>query len=130
MDDVLLFSDTLEGLKKELEIYLDMCKKKTVGKQTVFCVLPKNSHIQAFQNLKKPKTKHDVRVFYDMLASLQTLNQSIPLRAKLLRAAAGARGKKFVWTEDMENEYNKIREIMKKQLKLTPYDPGKKLRLW
>ena len=29
----------------------------------------------------------------------------------------------------MENEYNNIREIMKKQLKLTPYDPGKKLRL-
>ena len=29
MDNVLLFSETLEGLKKELEIFLDMCKKKT-----------------------------------------------------------------------------------------------------
>ena len=78
MDDILLYSDTLEGLKKELETFLDMCKKKniklktskfrvgekvefrgtiilseTVGKETVVCVLPKNACIQAFQNLKK-----------------------------------------------------------------------------
>ena len=29
----------------------------------------------------------------------------------------------------MENKYNNIRQIMKKQLKLSPYDPTKKLRL-
>ena len=29
----------------------------------------------------------------------------------------------------MENEYNNIRQIMKKQSKLSPYDPKKKLRL-
>ena len=64
-----------------------------------------------------------------MVVSLQNWNPSIPLHAKLLRAATGARGKKFVWTEDMENEYNNIRQIMKKQIKLSPYDPDKKLRL-
>ena len=30
MDDVLLYSETVEGLKKELEIFLDMCKKKNL----------------------------------------------------------------------------------------------------
>ena len=95
MDDILLYSDTLEGLKKELELFLEMCKKKnlklktskfrvgeevefggtiisseTVGKDTVVCILPKNARIQAFQNLKKPKTKRDVQVFCGMLASL------------------------------------------------------------
>ena len=34
MDDILLFSETLEGLKKELEIFLDMCKKKNLKKKT------------------------------------------------------------------------------------------------
>ena len=64
-----------------------------------------------------------------MLASLQQWKPLVPLNCKLLRAATGARGKKFEWTEDMENEYNNIRQIMKKQLKLSPYDPSKKLRL-
>ena len=75
------YSDTLEELKKELELFLEMCKKKnlklktlkfrvgvevefggtiisseTVEKDTVVCILPKNARIQAFQNLKKPKT--------------------------------------------------------------------------
>ena len=30
MDDILLFSETLEGLKKELKIFLDMRKKKNL----------------------------------------------------------------------------------------------------
>ena len=29
----------------------------------------------------------------------------------------------------MENEYNNTKQLMKKQLKLSPYDPKKKLRL-
>ena len=31
--------------------------------------------------------------------------------------------------EDMENEYKNLKEIMKKQLKLSPYNPEQKLRL-
>ena len=34
MDDILLYSDTLEGLKKELEIFLDTCKKKNLKLKT------------------------------------------------------------------------------------------------
>ena len=68
-------------------------------------------------------------MFCGMLASLQQWNPSVPLHCTLLRAATGARGKKFEWTEDIENEYNNLRQIMKKQLKLSPYDPTKKLRL-
>ena len=64
-----------------------------------------------------------------MLASLQQWNPSVPLNCQLLWAATGARGKKFEWTEDMKKEYNNIKQIMKKQLKLFPYDPKKKLRL-
>ena len=67
----------------------------------------------------------DVQVFCGMLASLQQWNTSILLQYTMLRAATGARGKKFEWTEDMDNEYNNLRQIMKKQLKLSPYDPTK-----
>ena len=82
----------------------------------------------AFQNLKKLKTKRDVQVFCGMLASLQAWNQQIAMSAVALRAATGTRGK-FVWTEDMENEYQNLKEIKRKQLKLCPYNREQKLRL-
>ena len=129
MDDLLIYSETLEGLKQELDMFLAVCKKtilklktskfcigeevefrgaiissESVGKETVVCVLPKNQCIKAFQNLKKPMTKQDVQVFCRMLASLQAWNPSIAMNATSLRAATGSRGK-FVWTEDMEYEY-------------------------
>ena len=53
-----------------------------------------------------------------MLASLQSWNPSIAMNAVLLRAATGTRGR-FVWIEDMENEYQN----------LSPYNPEQKLRL-
>ena len=70
-----------------------------------------------------------MQVLCGMLASLQQWKPLVPLNCKLLRAATGAGGGKFKWTEDMENEYNNIKQIMKKQLKLSPYDPSRKLRL-
>ena len=69
-----------------------------------------------------------MQVFCGMLASLQTWNPSIPMNCTNLRAATGSRGK-FVWTEEMEYEYQNLRKIMRKQLKLSPYDPKQKLRL-
>ena len=45
-----------------------------------------------------------------------------------MKAATGARGK-FVGTEEMEDEYQNLRQIIIKQLKLSPYNPKQKLRL-
>jgi len=50
------------------------------------------------------------------------------MNAPALRAVTGTRGK-FVWTEEMEEEYQHLRQIMRKQLKLSPYNPKHKLRL-
>ena len=120
MDDILLFSATLKRLNtskfrigEEVEFGGTIISSETVGKETAVCVLPKNERIQAFQNLKKPKSKRDVKVFCGRLASFQNWNPSIPMHITLLGAETGARGKKFEWTEDMENEYQNIRQIMK-----------------
>ena len=63
-----------------------------------------------------------------MLPSLQRWNPSIPMNVPMLRKASGSRGK-VEWNAELEAEYNTILEIMKTQLKLTPYDPKKKLKL-
>ena len=79
----------------EVEFAGTIISRKTVGKETVVCVLPKNARIKAFQNLKKTKSKPDVQVFCGMLALLQNWNPSIPMHCTLLREATGARGKKL-----------------------------------
>ena len=63
-----------------------------------------------------------------MLASLQGWNPSIPMNAPALRAATGARGK-FFWTEEVEEEYQNVRQKLRKPLKLILYNPKQKLRL-
>ena len=105
---------------EEVEFGGAIILSETVGKETVVCVLPKNQRIQVFQNSRKPKSKCDVQVFCGMLASLQIWNPLIPMNCTLLRAAIGARGKKFFWMEEIEYEYQNVKKIMTKQLKLSP----------
>ena len=63
-----------------------------------------------------------------MLASLQAWTPSLPLEIPLLRKATAGTGR-FIWTEDLEKEYNNVREIMINQIRLSPYEPSKPLRL-
>ena len=52
------------------------------------------------------------------------------LNAPILRAVTGGtKNKPFEWTDNMEAEYQFLKNSMKKSLKLSPYDPIQKLRL-
>ena len=63
-----------------------------------------------------------------MLASLQQWNPSVPLGVPLLRKATAGSGK-FTWTQDLEQEYVNITKVMCEQIRLSPYDKSKTLRL-
>ena len=78
--------------------------------------------------MKKPQSKKDIQSFCGMLASLQQWNPNIPLNIPMLRKAAGSRSK-VTWNQDLETEYQSVLKIMKSQIKLSPYNPAKKLKL-
>ena len=99
-----------------------------VKNEQVVCVLPKDKRVQAFYNLKKPQNKKDIQSFCGMLASLQQWNPSIPLNIPMLRKASGSRSK-VTWNPELEAEYQSVLKIMQTQIKLSPYDPTKKLKL-
>ena len=96
--------------------------------EQVVCVLPKDKRVQAFYNLKKPQNKKDIQSFCGMLASLQQWNPNIPLNIPMLRKASGSRSK-VTWNPELEAEYQSVLKIMQTQIKLSPYDPTKKLKL-
>ena len=62
-----------------------------------------------------------------MLSSLQIWNPSLPLNLSKLMKAFASKGK-ITWDEELEDEYNNCKEIMKTRKKLSPYDPKRKLR--
>lgn len=51
-----------------------------------------------------------------------------PMAIPMLRKASGGPSK-VAWNEELEAEYQAVLVIMQQQIKLTPYDPKKKLRL-
>ena len=153
MDDILLHAKTIPELKIKLENFLTFCRAKNlklkpsklniseevefggtlissklVKKEQVVCILPKDKRIEAFFNLKKPKNKKDIQSFCGMLSSLQAWNPSLPMAIPMLRKAAGG-SSKVTWNSELEMEYNRVMEIMQHQIKLSPYNPKKKLRL-
>ena len=63
-----------------------------------------------------------------MLSSLSKWNPVAALEIPLLRKSTAAKGK-CVWTDKMDQEYNKVRKTILEQIQLTPFDPNKSLRL-
>ena len=91
---------------KKLEIFLEFCKKKnlklkpskfcigeevefggtlitseTVGSKNVVNILPKSQRVQAFQNLRRPRTRKEVKIFCGMMTSLMKWSPNAPLNA-------------------------------------------------
>ena len=152
-DDWLLFGSTLEEIEKKLTNLLEFCQSKnlklnpaklviseevefggttisaeSVRDEEVIFIGPKSKRIKAFEELKKPTCKREVQVFCGMLASLQSWFPSLPLNIPNLRkATAGA--SKFSWTPLLEAEFKAVKNIMATQIRLSPYDPEKRLRL-
>ena len=94
MDDVLFYHSTLEGAIKELEKFLEFCKKKNlklkpskfvigeevefggalitsekVRSKNVLNILPKSQRVQAFQNMRRPRTRKEVQIFWGLMTS-------------------------------------------------------------
>ena len=153
MDDVMLHRRIIGELKGKLENFLAFCREKNlklkpsklniseevefggavisskiVKEEQVVCVLPKDKRIQAFFDMKKPQTKKDIQSFCGMLSSLQHWNPNIPLNVAMLRKASGSKSK-VTWNSELEAEYCAVLKIMQTQIKLSPYNPAKKLKL-
>ena len=151
MDDVLFAGRNLEDLKHKLETFLEFCKEKNIKlKPSKFrvassvefggCIVsretlgesvfiePKNKRILALEQLRKTTCKRDLQVFAGMVASLQSWFPSLPLVIPNIRRACGGTAR-LVWDPMMEQEYAMVKEVMKTQLRLSPYDDSKPLCL-
>ena len=91
-------------------------------------IQPGDKRVQAFIELKKLETKKEMLVWCGMVSSLQRWYPSLSLNLTMLRKATIGKGK-IDWTEEHEAEYQNAIQVMKTRIKLSPYDPKKRLRL-
>ena len=82
----------------------------------------------AFQELKRPESKSELRSFCGMVSSLSSWSPNVNINMHLLRKNCSKNGK-VEWTQEMINEYLTVKEIMKSQFKLSPYNSSKALYL-
>ena len=115
-------------ISEEVEFGGSTVSSEKCANEDLLFISPKNKRIKSLEELKKPQNKKDCQVFCGMLASLQQWNPSLPLEIPLLRKATAGTGK-FIWTKDLEQEYNNVKTVMCEQIRLPPYDPSKPLRL-
>ena len=91
-------------------------------------ILPKDGRIMAFQELKRPESKSELRSFCGMVSSLSSWSPNVNINMHLLRKNCSKNGK-IQWTQEMIEEYQTVKEIMKSPFKLSPYNSSKALYL-
>ena len=82
----------------------------------------------AFQNLKRQESKTELRSYCGMVSSLASWSPNVNINMHLLRKNCSKNGK-VVWTQEIINEYQTVNELMKSQIKLSPYNASKVLYL-
>ena len=99
-----------------------------VKNQDLIFITPRGKRIKAFEELRKPQNKKDCQIFSGMLSSLSTWNPTVALEIPMIRKTTASEGK-FVWTDEMDREYEAVRKTMLEQIQLTPFEPNKSLIL-
>ena len=116
------------NISEEMEFGGALIRADRAENEQVVRIHPKDKQVQAFFDLKKPSIKRDIHVLCGTLTSLQDWNPNISLNGPMLRKAFVSRGK-VTWNKEPEEENQNVMRIMQTIIRLSPYNPKKKLRL-
>ena len=135
IDDFCLFGKTLPDLEKQIDKLAKLCEKinlklspskftlsaavkfggtiisaEKIKENSVIFLDPPDNRILAVTEMERPKTKKDVQRLCGMISSLKPWFPSINFATKALRGASG-NSSKFIWTPEMELEFEKVKLI-------------------
>ena len=147
------FSDTIEGLEKQIDKLMKMCQSinlklspskfklstavkfggtvissQKIKDGHVIFLDPPDSRILAVTEMATPRTKKELRTLCGMIASLRDWFPSIQFNMENLRAGC-AHMRNFEWTNIMEEEFNAVKKIFTHQIRLSPLDVEKKINI-
>ena len=101
--------------------------EKIENQQIVF-LDPPDSRVLAITEMPEPKMKKELQSVCGMISSMCGWFPNIIFSTGSLRLGY-AHGVKFEWTPNVQNEFDKVKQIFQDQIRLSPYDPSKELNI-
>ena len=153
IDDFCLFGRTLEDLEIQIDKLAKLCQKinlklapskftlntavkfggtiisaEKIKENSVIFLDPPDNRILAVTEMERPKNKKDIQRLCGMISSLKPWFPSINFATKALRGASG-NSSKFIWSPEMELEFEKVKEIFTNQIRLSPFNPDREINI-
>ena len=97
--------------------------EKIKGQEITFLDTP-DQRILAITEMPPPTCKKELESYCGMIRSLKQWFPNVTFANKHLNAGT-THGSKFVWTLDMQREYEEIKLIFQNQIRLSPFNPDK-----
>merc|ERR1712215_415737 len=154
VDDFLLYGTSLKDVEEQIEKLMHLCTKinlklapskfvlntavkfgrtvisaEKIKNNSVIFLDPPDKRILAVTEMERPKTRKDLQGLTGMISALRAWFPSVRFAVKSLFGASGNVGAKFIWTPEMEKDFQLVKHIFNKQIRLSPFDPKKKINL-
>ena len=153
IDDFCIFAKTLEELEMQIDKLADLCRKinlklspskftlstsvkfggtiisaEKVADNSVIFLDPPDSRILAVTEMQQPESTKDIQKLMGMISSLQAWYPNINFATKALWGATSNKSK-FIWTPEMNEEFQKIKIIFTDQIRLSPFNPDREINI-
>ena len=141
VDDILIWASTLEELGQRIRQVAERCRqlnialsrsKMEIGDKISFTGLsisptsisPDPEQIRALREFPRPKDTTGVRAF---LGLANQLSGFVPDYAHMTVKLRGLTGKNssFLWLDDLQSEFDKIKDLLTGNLVVTSFDPNR-----
>ena len=99
-----------------------------IKENSVIFLDPPDSRILAVTEMERPKTKKDVQKLCGMISSMKPWFPSINFSTDALRKGC-SHTSKFIWTPEMELEFEKVKIIFTDQIRLSPFNPDREINI-
>ena len=138
VDDILITARTEDELMQRIREYYEACKKAgiqlandkcRIGHEVTFCgvkisnngIRPDESKIDAIVKAKRPTDLTSLRSLNGLINQVLMFRKDISDIIKPMNALL-KKGAQWVWTADMEAAFMKVKEIMKEEMVIHPYN--------
>ena len=146
VDDMLIYGKDYDDINETLHDTLSRCavagiyiapKKIKLGERVTFGghvfspdgFSPEAGKLDAIKHYPVPKSVGDVRSFLGVVAQMRDWVPELQQSTKLLKGAL-KKGVVFQWTPDMNQEFERMKEVMSNKMVLTPFDLKRRTALF
>merc|ERR1712030_70400 len=153
IDDFCLFAKTLPELEKQIDKLAQLFEKinlklspskftlstavkfrgtiisaEKVADNSIIFLDPPDNRILTVTEMERPESTKNVQQLMGMISSLKPWFPNISFTTPALRGSCGNKSK-FIWSPDMNAEFEKVKIIFTDQIRLSPFNPDREINI-